>query len=62
MFVDVLGTLVEPLEGGHFPTIEDARFYDGVLDGLSEWVNILADEALRSVELFGEHIVSPMAG
>lgn len=34
VFVDILGTLVEPLEGGGFPTIDDARYYDGVLDGL----------------------------
>lgn len=35
VFVDVLGTLVEPIEDGtHFPSFEDVRFYEGVLDGL----------------------------
>lgn len=34
IFVDVLGTLVEPLENGHFPKISEAVFYEGVLDGL----------------------------
>lgn len=35
VFVDVLGTLVEPAnEKGHFPTFEDATFYPGVLDSL----------------------------
>ena len=34
VFVDLLGTIVEPLENGNFPKIEDAVFYQGVLDGL----------------------------
>lgn len=34
VFVDVLGTLVQPAENGHFPTIEDATFYEGTLDAL----------------------------
>ncbi len=34
VFVDVLGTIVQPLENGNFPKIEDAVFYEGVLDGL----------------------------
>ena len=34
VFIDVLGTLVQPAEDGHFPTISDARFYEGVLDAL----------------------------
>lgn len=34
VFVDVLGTIVQPLENGHFPLIKDAVFYEGVLDAL----------------------------
>ena len=35
VFVDVLGTLIEPVgDGTHFPAFDDATFYDGVLDGL----------------------------
>ena len=34
IFIDVLGTIVEPTEHGGFPSFEDAKFYDGVLDGL----------------------------
>ncbi|MEM1449787.1 MAG: HAD hydrolase-like protein [Planctomycetota bacterium] len=34
VFLDVLGTLVRPTEDGGFPSISDAQFYDGVLDGL----------------------------
>ncbi|QDV07631.1 D-glycero-alpha-D-manno-heptose-1,7-bisphosphate 7-phosphatase [Planctomycetes bacterium Poly30] len=34
VFVNVLGTIVAPLENGNFPEIGDAVFYEGVLDGL----------------------------
>ena len=34
LFLDILGTLVEPGPNGKFPTIGKARFYDGVLDAL----------------------------
>lgn len=34
VFVNLLGTIVEPLENGNFPSIETAVFYEGVLDGL----------------------------
>lgn len=34
VFVDLLGTIVQPLDNGGFPKIEDAVFYEGVLDGL----------------------------
>ncbi|MEL6428976.1 MAG: HAD hydrolase-like protein [Planctomycetota bacterium] len=36
VFVDVLGTLIEPVgeDGTHFPDFDEASFYDGVLDGL----------------------------
>lgn len=34
VFVDVLGTIVQPAENGRFPDISDATFYEGVLDAL----------------------------
>lgn len=35
VFVDVLGTIVQPAcDQGNFPSFDDAKFYDGVLDAL----------------------------
>lgn len=34
LFIDVLGTLVEPAQGGKFPSVARMRFHDGVLDAL----------------------------
>ena len=34
IFLDVLGTLVEPGPGGRFKSIGKSSFYDGVLDSL----------------------------